>query len=217
MPTVFIGHPFAERFAVRKFREIFKDLPFQVIYGNTDIQTKHLLQIMKQNIRKSDYSIFDLSGWNSNVALELGLVEGINSKSNRPYYIILNTKRSKEVPSDIRGLQRIEYVSYDYKVNKGLGYQIIKYILSKEHLYKKIEKQLKGDQKQEANILLSLKIIAHTRENEIVTSENVVALGRGLRLRKDDRDKVMKILRDLRIIRKNKNIHTRFKKVFRPK
>ena len=76
MPSVFVGHPFASRFPVKKFRAIFRGLPFHVIYGNTDLQTKHLLAIMKGNIVKSDYSIFDLSNWNPNVALELGLAEG---------------------------------------------------------------------------------------------------------------------------------------------
>ncbi len=47
MPTVFIGHPFGNRFPTARFRKIFKELPFNVIYGNTDLQTKHLLQIMK--------------------------------------------------------------------------------------------------------------------------------------------------------------------------
>ena len=35
-PNVFVGHPFAGHFPVKKFRKIFKELPFKVIYGNTD-------------------------------------------------------------------------------------------------------------------------------------------------------------------------------------
>lgn len=77
MANVFVGHPFGGRFATSKFRKIFKALPFNVIYGNTHLQTEHLLSIMKTNITKADFSIFDLSDWNPNVALELGLVEGL--------------------------------------------------------------------------------------------------------------------------------------------
>src|SRR5207249_4689680 len=120
MPTVFVGHPFANRFATKKFRKLFKELPFKVIYGNTDIQTEHLLDIMKRYINDSDYSIFDLSDWNPNVALELGLPEGLRKKALKQYYILLNTRRSNEVPSDIRGLQRLEYTRYDYKPEEGL-------------------------------------------------------------------------------------------------
>jgi hypothetical protein len=101
-PSVFVGHPFAGRFSVKKFRKIFKDLPFEVIYGNTDLQTKHLLTIMKTNVSKSDFSIFDLSDWNPNVALELGLAEGLGRASAKKYYIVLNTRRSADVPSDKR-------------------------------------------------------------------------------------------------------------------
>ena len=133
MPRVFVGHPFAGRFAVSKFRGIFKDLPFKVIYGNTDLQTRHLLNIMKANIGKSDFSIFDQSDWNPNVALELGLAEGLKRKAAKNYYIVLNTRRSKEVPSDIRGIQRLEYTSYDFKPEAGLGDSLIQYILAKEY------------------------------------------------------------------------------------
>src|SRR3989304_10261600 len=92
MPKVFVGHPFGGRFPTKKFRGIFKSLPFTVIYGNTDLQTRHLLTIMKSNISKSDFSIFDLSDWNPNVALELGLAEGVKRKANKNYYILLNTR-----------------------------------------------------------------------------------------------------------------------------
>jgi hypothetical protein len=121
LPKVFVGHPFAGRFPVKKFRKIFKELPFDVIYGNTDLQTRHLLNIMKGNISKSDFSIFDLSDWNPNVALELGLAEGIKRKSAKAYYILLNSRRSGDVPSDIRGIQRLEYTSYDFKAEVGIG------------------------------------------------------------------------------------------------
>lgn len=92
MPNVFVGHPFAGRFPAKKFRGIFKALPFKVIYGNTDLQTEHLLAIMKNNIAKSDFSIFDLSNWNSNVALELGLAEGLKKKPGKTYYILIKYK-----------------------------------------------------------------------------------------------------------------------------
>jgi hypothetical protein len=107
LPDVFVGHPFANNFSVKKFRGIFRSLPFNVIYGNTDLQTKHLLAIMKGNITKSDFSIFDLSDWNPNVALELGLSEGLKKKVGKDYYILLNTRRSGDVPSDIRGVAEL--------------------------------------------------------------------------------------------------------------
>ena len=118
-PNVFVGHPFAGQFLLKKFRKIFKELPFKVIYGNTDLQTEHLLDVMRASVLKSDFSIFDLSDWNPNVALELGLAQGLKKKTGKTYYIVLNTRRSENVPSDIQGVQRLEYTSVLMATNLG--------------------------------------------------------------------------------------------------
>lgn len=215
MPTIFVGHPFKGRFSVQKFRKIFKELPFDVQYGNTNIQTKHLLSVMKQNIKKADFAIFDLSDWNPNVALELGIAEGLARRPLKNYYILLNTRRSSEVPSDIRGLQRLEYTSYDYKKEKGLGYQLIHYILKKEYLIKQIEKAIGFSANTEKMLLLTLKIIGHLRDHDKLTSENVMSLSRGTRLR--NKDKVLDILVKLKIIKplkQTKTVYIKNKKIY---
>ena len=204
MPNVFVGHPFAGRFPVAKFRGIFKDLPFKVIYGNTDIQTKHLLNIMKGNIGKSDFSVFDLSDWNPNVALELGLAEGLKRKPQKNYYIVLNTRRSREVPSDVRGIQRLEYTSYDFKVAAGLGDALIHYILSKEYWVKRIWKAVPEAGNGKKMRTMALRILAHFREHDRLTSDNLRTVARGTHLREVDRDRVIQVLRDLKLLRKLK-------------
>lgn len=203
MPSVFVGHPFAGRFAVSKFRAVFKELPFSVIYGNTDLQTKHLLSIMKGNIAKSDFSIFDLSDWNPNVALELGLAEGLKRTPQKNYYIVLNTKRSSEVPSDIRGLQRLEYTSYDFKPEVGLGDLLVRYILSKEFWVKKIWKAIPETKKGVKQRILALRILAHLRDHEKLTPDNLKTLGRGTHLRENDREQVLTALQKLKLIRRS--------------
>ena len=202
MPKVFVGHPFGGKFAVKKFRGLFKELPFAVQYGNTDIQTKHLLTIMKEQINKSNFSIFDLSDWNSNVALELGLAEGLKKQSLKKYYILLNTRRSKNVPSDIQGLQRIEYTSYDYRKDSGLGYQLVFSILAKEYLVRKVQKELTGQKYLEKKVQLALKILGHLREHERLNQDNIKTLARGLRLRQGDTGNVLDVLVALKIIKK---------------
>lgn len=205
MPNVFVGHPFASRFPVTKFRKIFKDLPFNVIYGNTDLQTKHLLNIMKSNIGKADFSIFDLSDWIPNVALELGLAEGLKKRPGKNYYIVLNTRRSSDVPSDIRGIQRLEYTSYDFKPEVGLGDLLLRYIISKEYWVRKIWKLIPEGDKGEKKRLMALRILAHFRDHEKLTTDNITTIARGTRLRKDDRDEVIKVMRYLRLMRKIRN------------
>jgi len=216
LPKVFVGHPFGGRFAVSKFRRLFRELPFVVIYGDTHLQTKHLLQIMKQNINQSDFSIFDLSGWNSNVALELGLAEGLKRNAEKEYFILLNTRRSKEVPSDIRGLQRLEYTSYDYKPQSGLGDVLLKGILAKEYWIKTIKKHFSNDSDMDKKLLLAVKILAHLRDHEKLTRENVKSLVRGTRLRESKRDSVLLVLKTLKLIKNSfgGNVYELRKKIF---
>lgn len=204
MPRVFVGHPFAGRFPVTRFRGIFKDLPFKVIYGNTDLQTHHLLTIMKGNIGRSDYSIFDLSDWNPNVALELGLAEGLKRRSAKNYYIVLNTRRSREVPSDIRGIQRLEYTSYDFKKAAGLGDALTEYILSKEYWIKRIWRAIPEAGNGKKMRTMALRVLAHFREHDKLTSDNLKTVAQGTRLRQADRDRVVEVLRKLKLLRKVK-------------
>ena len=204
LPNVFVGHPFAGRFPVKKFRAIFRALPFNVIYGNTDLQTKHLLTIMKSNIGKSDYSIFDLSNWNSNVALELGLAEGLKKKPQKNYYILLNTKRSKEVPSDIRGIQRLEYTSYDFKREVGLADQLVTYVLTKEYWVKKLWKAIPDSEKGAKKRVMALRVLAHFREHEKLTPDNLKSIARGTHLRDADREGVLDALRKLGLIKRSR-------------
>lgn len=204
MPNVFVGHPFAGRFPVTRFRGIFKDLPFKVIYGNTDLQTKHLLNIMKNNIGKSDFSIFDLSDWNPNVALELGLAEGLKRAPQKNYYIVLNTRHSRDVPSDIRGIQRVEYTSYDIKPAAGLGDSLVQFILSKEYWVKRIWKDIPESGNGRKMRTMALRILAHFREHDRLTSDNLRTVARGTHLRETDRDVVIQVLRDLKLLRKVK-------------
>ncbi len=215
-PKVFVGHPFGNRFATKKFRKLFQELPFKVIYGNTDVRTEHLLNIMKRDIQKSDFAIFDLSGWNPNVSMELGLAEGLKEKAGKPYYILLNTRRSREVPADVRGIQRLEYTRYDYKPQVGLGSQLIEYILRKEYWVRKIYKEISGTGKTDKKLELCLKIIAHLRDNQKLTPENFQDLTRGSRLREQDRQKVLGILKGFRFIRKlrNSSVYMRYRTAF---
>lgn len=215
MPRVFVGHPFGNRFPVAKFRAIFQSLPFSVVYGNTHLQTKHLLNLMKSNIAKSDYSIFDLSGWNTNVALELGLAEGLGRVPQKTYFILLNTRRSREVPSDIRGLQRVEYTSYDFSPDTGLGDQLVQLILSREYWVKKIWKEIPKTQQGEKKRLLALKTLAHLRDHEKLTRDNLKTLARGTRLRKDSITEVMNTLSRLRLVRgSERRIYKKWKRIF---
>lgn len=208
LPNVFVGHPFANRFPTKKFRKIFNELPLKVIYGNTDLKTEHLLDIMRQNIERSDFSIFDLSDWNPNVALELGLSQGLKKKPGKQYYIILNTKRSKDVPSDIKGIQRLEYTSYDYKTAAGLGDQLTTFVVAKQYWVRKIWTELPDTANGRKQRRIALRILAHLRDHKNLTTENLKTIVRGTHLREAYRNEVIDLLKKLKIIRKIHNSTT---------
>src|ERR1035437_7241460 len=107
VPTVFVGCPYSRPFDFPKFKSTCSRLPIAWYYADTNLRSKHLLSILTTYIQAVDYCIFDVSFWNPNVSLELGMAEGLG----KDYYILVNHTQSKGVPSDINGIQRIEYSS----------------------------------------------------------------------------------------------------------
>jgi hypothetical protein len=98
----------------------------------------------------------------------------------------------------------LEYTSYDFKPEVGLGDQLVQYILSKEYWTKRAWKEIPSSEKGEKQRLLVLRIIAHLRDHEKLTSDNLKTLLRGTRLRKADSEAVLEILRSQKLIKKGK-------------
>jgi hypothetical protein len=98
----------------RDYRKVYSSLEkafgVKFIFADEKITNMHILQKIISYIRGSDFSLFDISSWNPNVTLELGIA----LSSSEDWYICFNPDRTdiKEVPSDIRGLDRIQYISF---------------------------------------------------------------------------------------------------------
>lgn len=98
----------------RDYRRVFTSLEktygVKFIFADEKITNMHILQKIISYIRSSDFSLFDISGWNPNVTLELGVA--IADSDN--WYICFNPEKTpiEEVPSDIKGLDRIQYTSF---------------------------------------------------------------------------------------------------------
>jgi len=202
-PKIFIAHPF-KKFPVKKFRDVFYLFPFTPIYGNSDIETKPLLHVIKRQIQEADYCIFDLTDWNPNVALELGLVEGFSGKPHKQYYVLLNNK-NKDVPSDIKGLQRLEYSGLDINKNGWLGNQLL-FLLKKEYysleILKKLKKEFDKPEKIEKAFMVSMKIIGHLKHVSTIQSKSRDSFFQGgISFLKDDKEKVYRVLHELRILK----------------
>lgn len=109
---VFVACPYM-LFPLDDYKKVFgsiaKSFSVDFRFADEQITNQHVLTKIVNHIRDADISLFDITGWNPNVALELGIAVGLG----RRYFILLNQKfdQSKEVPSDIKGIDRIQYSS----------------------------------------------------------------------------------------------------------
>jgi hypothetical protein len=94
----------------RVYNELKKAFQVEFIFADEKITSLHILQKIANYIRESGFGIYDISGWNPNVTLELGLAFGLGEKS----FIAIDPSKTdiNEVPSDLRGMDRIQYGSY---------------------------------------------------------------------------------------------------------
>jgi len=195
LPSVFVGCPYSTQFQFSAFRAALDRIPFRWYYADTHLSTKHLLGILTSYIKAVDFCIFDISLWNPNVALELGLAEGLGVE----YYILLNRNLSKGVPSDVQGLQRIEY-----ETPKGIGAgsllpSIIRYLV-KEHTHpRNIFNALKTNNR-DTKFYFALSVLSHLRDNRYLTQADITRLVRGTYLRKEAQNEVLQILVSLGLI-----------------
>ncbi len=195
LPSVFVGCPYSGDFPFAAFRASLDRVPFRWYYADTHLSTKHLLGILTSYIKTVDYCIFDISLWNANVALELGLAEGLGVE----YYILLNRKLSKGVPADIQGLQRIEYEDPRGLGARALLPEIIKYLVKSHTHPRNIYNSLKAENR-DTKFYLALSFLAHLRDNAYLSRQDIARLVRGTYLRRESQAEVLQALLSLGII-----------------
>lgn len=120
MRQIFVAYPYKlyPKADYRKvFRELEKAFDVKFVYADEKITTLHILQKIANYIRSSRFGIYDISGWNANVTLELGLAFGLNEKA----FIAIDPSKTdiNEVPADLRGIDRVQYRSYS-ELQEGL-------------------------------------------------------------------------------------------------
>jgi len=195
LPNVFVGCPYSGTFNFAAFKAALDRIPFRWYYADTSLATKHLLGILTSYIKAVDYCVFDISTWNPNVALEIGLAEGLGVD----YYILLNRKLKKNVPADIQGLQRIEYASVKSLDTDGLIPQIVKYLVGKLTHPRNIHDALTGNTRTK-QFFFALEVLAHLRDNARLPSAEVRRLSPGSYLRDNDRDHVLSKMTELGLL-----------------
>jgi hypothetical protein len=191
MPAVFVGCPYSPPFDFPSFRDTLAKVPAAWYYADTHLHSRHLLSILTTYIKAVDYCLFDLSFWNANVSLELGLAEGLGTA----YYILVNSRYSKDVPSDIKGIQRIEYSQTNYR-STGLMSNIVRYLIKDQTHPRNIWQNLEGDNRDK-KFYFALAVLAHFRENKRLPQSHLAALSKGLYLRGEAQQEVLQLLEQL--------------------
>jgi len=111
--TVFVAYSYRDQ-KKDDYRSVFervgKALDVTFVFADEKITNIHIVDKIARMIREAQFSIFDISGWNPNVTLELGLAWGFREKA----YIVFDPHRttSEDVPADLRGIDRLQYESY---------------------------------------------------------------------------------------------------------
>lgn len=195
LPSVFVGCPYGGKFPFQSFRSNLERIPFRLYYADTHMSTKHLLGILTTYIKAADFCIFDISLWNPNVALEIGLAEGLGVE----YYILLNRNLSKGVPADVQGLQRIEYDDPKSLEDDGLVPGIVRYLVKDLTHPRNIYNAPTGDNRN-VKFFFALRVLAHLRDNKYLSHADVQKLARGTYLRTDARDSVLDAMATLGLI-----------------
>lgn len=110
---VFVAYSYKEypKADYRKvFTEIEQEYELTFVFADEKITNMHILQKIISFIRASEFAVFDITGWNPNVTLELGFAMATTDN----WYIAYNLAKTDlaEVPADLRGLDRIQYGSF---------------------------------------------------------------------------------------------------------
>jgi hypothetical protein len=108
---IFVGYPYA--IPQDDYRTVFKDIATEFgvtfIFADEQLTNRHILEKITGMMGAVAFSLFDITYWNPNVALELGIAYG----RQFDYYILFDpTKDKSNVLSDLQGIDRIEYSSY---------------------------------------------------------------------------------------------------------
>src|SRR5437773_11532148 len=112
--TVFLAEPYDEERAAREgaIRNALK--AYQVLVADEQITNVHFLQKIMREIQMAQYGIADLTGHNTNVLLELGVMYGMT----KPALILLRGAESSSIPSNLEGIEQLRYANYSELAEK---------------------------------------------------------------------------------------------------
>lgn len=191
-PSVFVACSYTPLATFQAFRKALERVPLEFHYADSAIKTAHVLERIRQGIVRCDYSLFDITDWNANVTLELGLAEGLNEN----YYILFKRGKGDKVqpPSDIQGLQRFQYRKIEGFTDECLTYQLNHHLVRKLTHPRHVYDQLSGPAREKA-FVVAMRILAHFKAHTTIHRQDLTPLLRGSFLRKSAVNDVLGVLK----------------------
>ncbi|MFN8323800.1 MAG: hypothetical protein U0T74_14145 [Chitinophagales bacterium] len=194
-PVVFVACPFKEDrvFNRRVFKERLGHLPWNLVFADDKIRSDQLLKRAEDDIKTSDFVLVDITGWNANVSLELGLAKGLGVE----YRIIRNSKdANKDVYADLKGIQRIDYAkATGQKAYDTLFKELVDKVFKKQYFSKKLWTKLSNKERSEDRFEFALWILSHFKNSEAtISKEKLNNLKRGFHFKKGEGDEVIDLL-----------------------
>jgi len=173
-------------------------MPIEFLYADSSIKSKHVLDRIRAGIVRADYCVFDITDWNANVTLEVGLAEGLN----KPYYVLFKPGRGakKEPPSDLKGIQRFQYTKVDGFSEDCLTYQFAFELVKKLTHPRYVWDQLSGPLR-EKQFMFAMRVLAHFKNYKVLRRRDLSPMAKGSYLREDARDEVLEILHGRQLIK----------------
>jgi hypothetical protein len=192
-PSVFVGCPYTPAKIYKNLRAALDRLPIEFVFADSSIKTQHVVERVRRGITRTDYSLFDITGWNANVTLEVGLAEGLN----KDYYILFHPGRGsrREPPADLKGLQRLEYRKLDGSTPNSLAFQITEHLVKKLTHPRNIFDHLAGPDREKM-FTVAMRILAHFKKSKFLRREDLSGLTRGTYLRRNSVTEILRLLKD---------------------
>lgn len=197
-PRVFLACPYDGK--MKNLINELNLLPWTIKSANDQIKSDDLLTKIIENIKECDFAIFDITGWNANVCLELGLAKGIG----KDYYILNNNAIRKDVPSDIKGSVRIDYNWNKKKNAASLFGQLKDGVFKEKYLTSKVWKNIQHSSRADDKFILVIYILSEVKgAKRTISMSEIKRLAKGLNFKKqEDFKEVVDSLTALKIFKK---------------
>lgn len=133
---IFMAIPFKDSGPYNKMYEIFhrqlKKSNYELIKADNVDSNIVLSCKICELIQKSQLIIADITEWNPNVSLEIGLALGLD----KPVILLLSlSRKGAKAPSDLQGIEYLNYLEYDLDNFADKLRRKIDFVLSKKYKY----------------------------------------------------------------------------------